>query len=247
MYQPTLGRFTARDPMPENGVLVGGIPQSSYWYANNNPVNFVDPSGLQSKNPYSVAYPEGPGFVFPTTTDEPEFPAVPTFPEAGKEGKAFKNARTLLGINCLEYLSCPSRKDARQKPIPNIGPPPKPIPVGPTGGYSKFYGKPSKEPIGGGGADPCAVVVLRCKRGAAVFHFTPGDDPFETLGWSSLIGRTIDWKGCEAIVCGGDDTTQSNCLHDDVLAALKSVGIKVLGVSPFSSCGLNPDGTWYQT
>ena len=39
MYQPTLGRFTARDPMPENGVLVGGIPQNSYWYADNNPTN----------------------------------------------------------------------------------------------------------------------------------------------------------------------------------------------------------------
>ena len=45
MYQPTLGRFTARDPIPENGVLVGGIPQSSYWYADNNPINYFDPSG----------------------------------------------------------------------------------------------------------------------------------------------------------------------------------------------------------
>lgn len=31
--------------MPENGVLVGGLPQSSYWYANNNPANMVDPTG----------------------------------------------------------------------------------------------------------------------------------------------------------------------------------------------------------
>ena len=39
MYQPELGRFTARDPMPENGVLVGGIAQNSYWYADNDPVS----------------------------------------------------------------------------------------------------------------------------------------------------------------------------------------------------------------
>jgi hypothetical protein len=49
MYMPELGRFTARDPIPESGVLVGGIPQSSYWYADNNPTNRIDPSGLLSR------------------------------------------------------------------------------------------------------------------------------------------------------------------------------------------------------
>ncbi len=49
MYMPELGRFTARDPMPEDGVLVGGLPQNSYWYANNNPLNMADPSGLAAE------------------------------------------------------------------------------------------------------------------------------------------------------------------------------------------------------
>lgn len=45
MYMPTLARFTALDPLPPDGepVLLGA---SRYAYVNNNPTNFVDPSGL---------------------------------------------------------------------------------------------------------------------------------------------------------------------------------------------------------
>ena len=45
MYMPTLARFTARDPMPPDGepMLLGA---SRYGYVRNNPLNFVDPSGL---------------------------------------------------------------------------------------------------------------------------------------------------------------------------------------------------------
>lgn len=59
MYMPKLARFTARDPLSENGAdLLGGLPRSAsahavngpmsthpYAYVDNNPVNFVEPSG----------------------------------------------------------------------------------------------------------------------------------------------------------------------------------------------------------
>lgn len=50
MYEPKLGRFLSRDPLPENGAeLVHPVPDMTrYPYARNNPVNRVDPDGLQT-------------------------------------------------------------------------------------------------------------------------------------------------------------------------------------------------------
>ena len=43
-YDPTLGSFTSRDPI--NGTLKDPQTQNGYNYANDNPINISDPSGL---------------------------------------------------------------------------------------------------------------------------------------------------------------------------------------------------------
>lgn len=60
MYMPTLARFTALDPLPPDGVpvLLGRVPTgprlsiykigNAFIYCNNDPLNWIDPSGLQA-------------------------------------------------------------------------------------------------------------------------------------------------------------------------------------------------------
>jgi RHS repeat-associated protein len=47
-YDPTIGRFTAEDPLPTDPQL--GANFNEYWYANNNPYRFKDKDGRQPGN-----------------------------------------------------------------------------------------------------------------------------------------------------------------------------------------------------
>lgn len=98
----------------------------------------------------------------------------------------------------------------------------------------------SPVPLGGGGALPCIVVVIKCEDSVSVYHFTPGDDPSATLGGNS-------WpSGCSAMVCGGNDEFQSNCLADEAIDGLSDIGVPIDGVSKSGACGVLPDGGWYE-
>ena len=172
--------------MPADGVVV--LYEHPYAYVRNSPVNHSDPSGMQQPGP--VPMPEK---------------KPPAFPGAGVCNPAKGNDESFCGANIC--LLTPLTKPQRLKPIPGVKPPKGGItPIGLSGGQNKRCGLPTTGPIGTGGCGTCICLILKCKNGVAVYHFQAGDDPCFTLGFSFLYGNYIDWSGCEAIICGGDDS-----------------------------------------
>ena len=146
-----------------------------------------------------------------------------------------------LGQEWVCNLCC-TRKADRLRPIPGAKPLKGIVPMGPPGGHNETYPFPATpaRPIGGGGAGPCIILVVKCPGSIRVFHFSVGDSPLATL-------RRFAWdKGCAAIICGGDDEGQSNCLADDVIDSAANVGINIVGVSGASGCGVTAEGDWYE-
>lgn len=234
MFDPSLGRWLTADP-----IGYAGGDENLYRYEGGNPVNVTDPSGLQI-NPVP-SLPWAPSGSLYNPTHVPPAP-TPYFPNLqGVQTRSFKNAPTLTGGNvCL----CPRDKKDRLSPIPGVTVVDGIVPVGASGGTHVFYGPPDPKGgrIGTGGCQGCVAVIIKCDDGVAVFHFTAGDYPQATLGhyaWGS--------KKCRAIICGGDDTHGSNCLASGAMSALKSAGIPLDGVSGGHGCGVNPDGSWYQS
>ncbi len=222
-YDSSLSLFINRDPVEYRAGL------NLYEYVGDHPVIYVDPSGLEAP-------------PFPPTLGDPHLPPPspppPPAPTPGKGGHAKRP-----GGGYLWTCTCSSKKD-RLSPIPGVVTPPKnPIPgTGPGGGSYQIYPFPSTPPaaVGGAGALPCNILVVKCPGFVGVFHFSVGDSPSSTLG-------KFSWpSGCSAIICGGDDSGQSNCLGDDVKSAAKTAGLSVVGVSGNSGCGVDANGNWYQ-
>ena len=164
MYHPAMGRFVSRDPIESERNL--------YRYVRNGPTGRRDPMGLAADA------------------------EKPPFPPAGGSTSQIPNNKFPLGFDL--FCRCPPRKLDRITPrIPGIIPILSGFPNGPGGGSAEFFSPPYPEGqtlIGGGGATPCIIVVIKCNDRFAVFHFTPGDEAYGTLGrykWPS---------GCEALV-----------------------------------------------
>jgi len=219
-YDAGLERFVSRDP---SGYW-GSNCLNLYEYVYGSPTNKTDPTGLQMFPHFPRAVP----------------PIMPPSPTPGGSGA---NAKRPGSMGYLWTCDCSSKKD-RLSPIPGVGTPPKsPIPgTGPSGGSYGIYSFPKTPPaaVGGGGAGPCHILVVKCPGFVAVFHFSVGDSPSRTLSKYSFP------SGCSSIICGGDDSGQSNCLGDDVISAARTHGLNVVGVSGNSGCGVDASGDWYQ-
>ena len=122
-------------------------------------------------------------------------------------------------------------------------PPSSPFPGSPHGlggGYYEILPFPGAgTAVTAGGASPCAIVVVVCDNGVTRMHIGPQN-------FLDSIGRIRWGKNCRAIVCGGDNSQQSNCLHTDVIDELKDAGITVERVSPSQACGIDSSGNWVE-
>ncbi len=66
-YDPTTGKWTAKDP-----IRFGGGDTNLFGYVQNNPMNKVDPIGLQEEEfPWPTGEPDAPGSDEPAPGFEP--------------------------------------------------------------------------------------------------------------------------------------------------------------------------------
>lgn len=173
MYSQGTARWMSKDP-----IELDGESTNRYQYSRSQPTVLNDPSGLYIGP--GIPRPIDPG-AFEIPWPKPTFPLLPA-----------RNRDTILGFNTC--WCPPSTKKDRQRPIPGLDAlPPGFIPPGPPPGSHTHYLPAPGVPIGGGGAGPCIIVVIKCPNGIAVYHFRPANDASWQLGYN-------DWTGCEAII-----------------------------------------------
>lgn len=218
-YDPLSGRWPSRDSIQE----VGGV--NLYGFVGNTGIDKSDYLGREA-NPF----PSNPP------------PPPPPSPKPGTQGNNVKKFwRGYFSKTC-------KKKPDRLREIPGVSEPDPEGKLPPTGakgpGQNEYiiYPFPTTPagPVGASGAQPCIIVVVKCKDLVAVFHFGIADDPFTTL-------NNFSWpSGCKAIICGGDNTDMSNCLGVAAQNAVLAVGLKLDGVSGNSACGVDSNGNWWQ-
>ena len=237
-YDPSVGRWLSEDPVGYRG----GV--NLFEYVGDNPLISVDPTGLQ--NP-------GQGFFPGPLPGQPHLPGIhpPQVPPAPAPtpGPSRPNARRPGGIGYMwPRTRCCSSRTHHNTGFPATLPPGVPVPQGPLVGQNQTFSYPANPPgpVGGGGAGPCIILVVKCPGSVTVFHFTPGDDAERTLA-------EFSWPaGCRALVCGGttsssdpDTDTQSRCLADDVVKAARRRFTGTQVAIGRSGCGVDAMRAWY--
>ena len=216
-YEPASGRWTTQDPL----LFVDGM--NLYQYVDNNPINFVDPSGMDF------------GAI---DASEPLPPPAP-FPASGGEKVIGKNSANHFSFLCR----CPTRKRDFIKKYGKITGSQSYVKLtNQTIGESHIFNPvPGKgEFFGSGGHTTSVSTVIYCPgKGVASFHFGTTQDANATI-------RNYWWPAdCVAVICGGNDADKaSNCLMQSVVVGLRGSKIKIEGIMDTDGCYRGPDG-WY--
>jgi len=221
MYMPTLARFTARDPLPQVGaVLIGGIPQ--YAYANNNPTNFVDASGLTAipaTNPGQCNAP-----IKLNEMDDVAFAVCRCLPP-----KAWTKCHALrIRESGVTVIKQPPPSDVRISTNPN----------------AYFCGHPNKNQyFGPDGMQPSVGFIIQIPDGDGSFtvlhaHMSGKHAP-------GILNLYDFPKGSHGVMCGGDNSPESNCLIGEVISLFHFKGIRYDGMINWDGCFVGNDGKYY--
>jgi uncharacterized protein RhaS with RHS repeats len=205
-----------------------------YRYVGNDPVNGLDPSGLEEKK---LPYPDKLGQCGP--------------PIANKEADLIEQGGMAVGGGLLDrkgYINKYPGKEIKPKTIP------KDKDVGATkpgnniaSGTHAFFGWPNQDGqfFGTGGCQGCVGVIIRCKGGyGAIFHFGAGDHPATTLmQYRDKCPKNGD---CTAVVFGGDDTAFSRGLLQSAVNGLSMlIGWDNVYFADSDHLHIGANGEWY--
>jgi hypothetical protein len=249
-YDPTVGRWTAEDP-----IAFEGGDANLYRYVGNEPTDFVDPTGLdKTSKDFADGLEELINDLFtprPTITPPPAPPG------------------TKVGINdpIGPFGQSPTgnTRPGILGPIPVLTPgnglsPGKPpgTPVAPPSASTNIalLPTPKPPPIGVTGATPCAGVILIPKdpndknRPYKAYHFGPLDDPTNTLrGTNPYAIPAWGDPGYTALITGAAGNTPDSLTSlQNAIRACRSQNIPIKGYVPSTSVVVDPNtGKIYDT
>jgi len=220
-YSPSLGRWLQEDP-----ILFEGGDVNLYGFLGENPVNGVDPSGLAED--------------LPCPCNAGEVGEVRQNARIGTIAGFIRHSPTVFSFTAREYLeNTPGRTLVPTMLAKNPGGAGTNI-LGGDHAFVRSADAGKSQYFGTGGAQTCVAAIIKSDRCAGIFHFSVGDEPFNTLG-------RYNWpKGSSAVVFGGDNSDGSQALFTDVMEAVeRRLKITDVKVYEYDSVWIGSDGNFH--
>jgi RHS repeat-associated protein len=227
IYDPVTGRLMSRDP------LAPLLSMKLYVYADNDPANRVDSTGLAPRRKPIPATKPG------KCSDQIEMSGVNLF-------------HTLAYFCCLKGAAGWKKTKSQwakyygsKEPLPVTQPRWNATIIGVTDPNIRICGRPLRNQwFGVTGLGPSIGFIIWCKKKGKIEKVIPGHCSGDTLPILPL--RHWDLRGCQAVICGGDNSRGSNCHLSMVIYVLSSMGIKIKGLVDGTGCFLGSDGDIYR-